>query len=64
MNYCKKTLKNDYIIALKNNRKVALSLEDKHNKKYVSIETLQPGPGQQTEEVWFEKSDFPLLLTK
>ena len=62
MNCCKKTLKNDFIIALKNNRKVALSLEDKHNKKYVSIKTLQPG--QQTVEVWFEKLDFPLLLTK
>ncbi|VAW10285.1 hypothetical protein MNBD_BACTEROID03-582 [hydrothermal vent metagenome] len=48
---CKKTLKNDFIIALKNNRRVALSLEDKQNKTYVSIETLQPG--QQTVEVWF-----------
>lgn len=62
MIYCKKGLKNDFIIALKSNRKVALSLEDKQNKKYVSIETLQPG--QQTVGVWFEKLDFPLLLTK
>jgi hypothetical protein len=59
---CKKTLKNDFIIALKSNRKVALSLEDKQNETYVNIKTLQPG--QQTVEVWFEKLDFPLLLTK
>ena len=59
---CKTTLKNDFIIALKNNRKVALSLEDKQNGTYINIKTLQPG--QQTVEVWFEKLDLPLLLTK
>ncbi len=62
MNCCKKELKSDFIMALKSNRKVALSLEDKENKKYISIKTLQPG--QQTLEVWFEELDFPLLLTK
>jgi hypothetical protein len=31
---CKKTLKNDFIIALKSNRKVALSLEDKLHPAY------------------------------
>jgi len=36
MIYCKATLKNDFIIALKSNRKVALSLEDKQNKAYES----------------------------
>lgn len=59
---CKEELKEDFIMALKSNRKVALSLEDKKNKKYISIETLQPG--QQAVEVWFEELDFPLLLTK
>ena len=59
---CKTTLKNDFIIALKNNRKVALSLKDKQNGTYINIKTLQPG--QQTVEVWFEKLDLPLLLTK
>jgi len=62
MNCCKKELKSDFIMALKSNRRVALSLENKHNKEYISIETLQPG--QQTVEVWFEELDFPLLLTK
>lgn len=59
---CKEELKQDFIMALKSNRKVALSKLDKDNKKYVSIETLQPG--QQTVEVWLEELDFPLLLTK
>ncbi|TRW88619.1 transposase, partial [Flavobacterium sp. GT3R68] len=59
---CKKELKRDFIMALKSNRNIALSLEDKENKKYISIETLQPG--QQTVEIWLEELDFPLLLTK
>lgn len=49
-------------MALKSNRKVALSKENKEDKKYISIETLQPG--QQTVEIWLEELDFPLLLTK
>jgi hypothetical protein len=62
MNCCKKELKSDFIMALKSNRKVALSSQDKENKAYISIETLQPG--QQTVEIWLEELDFPLLLTK
>ena len=62
MQYCKEQLNHDFIMALKSNRKVALSLEDKQNKKYVGIETLQPG--QQTVEIWLENLDSPLLLTK
>tara|TARA_R110000868_G_C10805109_1_gene757414 strand:+ start:78 stop:1136 length:1059 start_codon:yes stop_codon:yes gene_type:complete len=62
MDCCKKELKSDFIMAIKSNRKVALSLEDKENKTYISIETLQPG--QQTVEIWFEELGFPLLLTK
>ena len=59
---CKKDLKKDFIIALKSNRKVALSKENKENKEYISIETLQPG--LQTVEIWLKELDFPLLLTK
>ena len=40
INCCKKESKSDLIMALKSNRKVALSLENKHNKEYISIETL------------------------
>ena len=58
---CKEELKQDFIMALKSNRKVALSKQDKENKQYISIETLQSG--QQTVEIWLEELDFPLLLT-
>ncbi len=52
----------NFIFALKSNRKVALSKENKQDKAYINIESLQPG--QQTVEVWLEELDFPLLLTK
>ena len=55
-------LHTDFVIALKSNRKVALSIEDKKDKRYISIETLQLG--QQTVEVWLEELDFPLMLIK
>jgi hypothetical protein len=59
---CKEELKRNFIMALKSNRKVALSKENKDNKEYISIETLQPG--QQPVEIWLKELDFPLLLTK
>ena len=59
---CKKELNSHFIMALKSNRKVALSKENKDNKEYISIETLQSG--QQTVEIWLKELDFPLLLTK
>lgn len=59
---CKEELNNHFIMAIKSNRKVALSKEKKDNKEYISIETLQPG--QQTVEIWLKELDFPLLLTK
>jgi transposase len=52
----------EFIMALKSNRKVALSLEAKDAKQFVSIETLQMG--QQPMEIWFQELDFPLLLVK
>jgi hypothetical protein len=55
-------LNTHFIMALKSNRKVALSKADKQSKQYISIESLQPG--QRTVEVWLEELDFPLLLTK
>lgn len=52
----------NFVIALKSNRKVALSKEAKALKDYTGIISLQPG--QQAVEVWFEELDFPLLLVK
>jgi hypothetical protein len=62
MKLIKEELRVNFVMALKANRKVALSLEDKQSNNYVSIESLQPG--QQTVEVWLEELDFPLLLVK
>lgn len=62
MQCCKRDLSRDFIMALKSNRKVALSLENKNNKQYISIKSLRLG--QQTVEIWLEELDFPLLLTK
>lgn len=62
MRCLKEELNTSFVVALKGNRKIALSLADKQNKTYISIETLQPG--QQTVEIWPEGLDFPLLLVK
>lgn len=53
---CEKELNINFVIALKFNRKVALLLEDKQNKKYISIQTLQLG--KQTVEVWVQRIRF------
>lgn len=62
MDLVKGQLKLNFVMALKTNRKVALSLEAKQNKEYVSIESLQPG--QQPMEIWLKELDYPLLLVK
>ena len=40
---CKEEKKRDFIMALKSNRIVALSEEDKENKKYISIKNTTAG---------------------
>lgn len=62
MQWVKQALKRNFVLALKSNRKVALSLEAKQNKEYAKIESLQPG--QQTVEVWLEELDYPLSLIR
>jgi hypothetical protein len=62
MKLIKEELHINFVMALKSNRKAALSLTDKKANNYISIESLQPG--QQTVEIWFEELDFPLLLVK
>lgn len=52
----------EFIMALKSNRKVALSSEAKDAKQFISIESLQLG--QQPVEVWLQELDYPLLLVK
>ena len=62
MRAIKQDMGTDFILALKNNRKVALSIEDKQSDTYISIGSLQLG--QQAVEVWVEGLDFPLSLVK
>ena len=48
---------------LKANRKVALSMEDKKQGRYVQVETLSFEPHAQW-DVYLEGVDFPLVLHK
>ena len=50
-----------FIFAIKSNRKVALSPEDKINGRYTSIKSLRPEG--RTQVVWVKQLDFPLLIT-
>jgi IS4 transposase len=52
-----------FILPLKSNRKLALSLADKHEDKYQPIESLALEKNELL-SVYVEGVDFPLLLTK
>ena len=62
MQLIKVELNRNFIMAIKNNRKVALSKEAKERNEYTGIRLLKLE--QQPVEVWLEELDFPLLLTK
>ena len=53
----------DFIMPLKTNRKIARSLEDKNNGKYLPIESLKLEPGDCL-EVYMEKIPFAVTLSK
>lgn len=61
MQCIKHTLKKDFIMPIKANRKVTLSLADKHQGRYVRVDTLDRDP-MTCWEVYVEGVDFPLLL--
>ena len=63
MIYLKKELRTDFIFPLKENRKVALSQEDKLAGRYVSVSSVSL-EANATQEIWLEGVDFPLLLCK
>jgi len=63
MKYIHHQLQKLFVMPLKPNRKVALSLEDKQCGRYVAVRTLNL-PAGTTLEVWLEEIDFPLLLLK
>jgi hypothetical protein len=63
MSYVKEELEKEFIMPLKSNRKVALSLEEKKRGNYEQVGSLELEPGT-VMEVYVERVGFPLLLVK
>ena len=63
MMFIKHELERDFVMALKVNRKVALSAADKAAGRFHAISTLDLPEGT-LREVYLETVDFPLLLAK
>lgn len=63
MRFVKLDLKKEYIMALKSNRKVALSEDDKANGKYQRIDQLDLPEGS-TQTIYLEGIVFPMLLIR
>jgi hypothetical protein len=63
MMFVKHTVKRDFVMPIKTNRKVALSLADKQQGRYRRVDTLAL-EGKAVWEVYLEGVDFPLLLVK
>jgi hypothetical protein len=63
MRFVKQTVERDFIMPIKANRKLALSLDDKRHGQSVRVDTLDLEP-HTVQEVYLEGVDFPLLLTK
>jgi hypothetical protein len=63
MVFVKITLKKDFVMPLKSNRKVAVSLSAKQNGQYQRVETLELEPKKPV-TVYLESVPFPLLLIK
>jgi hypothetical protein len=63
MSYVKEELEKEFIMPIKTNRKVALSLEHKKRGEYEQVASLELEPGT-VREVYLEQVEFPLLLCK
>ena len=63
MMFIRHTLGKDFIMPLKSNRKVALSLADKQQGRYVRVDTLELEPNVLT-TIYLEGVNFPMLLVK
>jgi hypothetical protein len=62
MDFIVKKCKNNFIMAIKENRKVALSLADKNQGKYISIKDLKLE--KCVLPVYVKSLDFPIIVTK
>jgi len=63
MMFIRHELDRHFIMALKSNRKVALSMQDKSQGRYLTVSTLALPEGT-VHEIYLESVDFPLLLKK
>ena len=63
LKFVKRTLQKDVICAIKTNRTVALSLEDKLQGQYVTVTAVDIEPGT-TRLVYLKGVEFPVLLAK
>lgn len=63
MMFVKRGLKRDFVMPIKSNRKVALSLADKQQGRYHRVDELVLEENT-VHEVYLESVDFPLLLVK
>jgi hypothetical protein len=63
MMFIQHALGKDFIMPIKSNRKVALSLTDKQQGRYVQVDTLV-SEANVTATIYLEGVDFPLLLVK
>lgn len=61
MKFIEKELKKKFVMSLKSNRTVALSLEDQKAGNYVGIESMEL---KDATEIYLEGVDFPLLICK
>jgi len=63
MKFIKHQLHKEFVMPLKENRKLALSAGQKQHGQYVTVTTLELAAGT-TLQIWLEEVDFPLALTK
>lgn len=63
MMFVKHDLKKHFVMPLKSNRKVALSLADKRQGRFVSVDTLDLQE-HAVQRIYLEGVDFPLLLVQ
>ncbi len=63
MMFIKHTLKKQFVMPPKQNRKVALTFEQKQSGQYQAVSQLDL-PESSTRLVWLEEVDFPLILVK
>jgi hypothetical protein len=61
--FVRQDLGKHFVVALKSNRTLALSLEDKGQGRFVRIDQL-PWTGQEPTQAWLKGLDFPVLLSR